>query len=31
MTLDNGGQVDVQLDEQFRVVGTEGEDEPDDS
>ena len=26
VTLDDGGQVDVQLDENFQVVGTEGDD-----
>ena len=26
MTLDNGNQVDVQLDENFKVVGDEGDD-----
>ena len=30
VTLDNGSQVDVQLDEDFRVVGTEGESGGDD-
>jgi uncharacterized membrane protein YkoI len=30
VTLENGDQVDVQLDEAFTVVGTEGEAEPDD-
>ena len=27
VTLDSGGQVDVQLDERFNVVGSEGDDE----
>jgi hypothetical protein len=27
VTLDSGGQVDVQLDEAFNVVGSEGDDE----
>ena len=27
VTLDDGSQVDVQLDEQFRVVGSEADDE----
>ena len=27
VTLDGGGQVDVQLDEAFTVVGSEGDDE----
>ncbi len=27
VTLDDGSQVDVQLDEQFKVVGSEGDDE----
>lgn len=27
VTLDDGNQVDVQLDEDFRVVGTEGDDD----
>ncbi|MFE4002324.1 PepSY domain-containing protein [Nocardioides sp. YIM B13467] len=27
VTLDNGNQVDVQLDEDFQVVGTEGDDD----
>ena len=30
VTLDNGDQVDVQLDEDFRVVGTETESGPDE-
>jgi uncharacterized membrane protein YkoI len=32
VTLDDGSQVDVQLDERFNVVGSEGDDEsePDD-
>jgi hypothetical protein len=30
VTLDSGEQVDVQLDEDFVVVGTEGETEPED-
>ena len=30
MTLDDGSQVDVQLDEDFQVVGTEGDDAADD-
>ena len=31
VTLDDGTQVDVQLDESFQVVGTEGEGTGDDS
>ena len=31
VTLEGGRQVDVQLDERFRVVGNEGDDEPEDS
>ena len=31
VTLDNGSQVDVQLDENFNVVGDEAEDESDDA
>jgi uncharacterized membrane protein YkoI len=30
VTLDDGRQVDVQLDEQFRVVSSEADDETDD-
>jgi uncharacterized membrane protein YkoI len=30
VTLDDGTQVDVQLDEDFTVVGVEGDDLPDD-
>lgn len=30
VTLDDGSQVDVQLDENFAVVGTEGEDSTED-
>jgi uncharacterized membrane protein YkoI len=30
VTLDNGNQVDVQLDENFNVVGDEGDDNGDD-
>jgi uncharacterized membrane protein YkoI len=30
VTLDDGSQVDVQLDDDFAVVGTEGESEKDD-
>lgn len=30
VTLDDGSQVDVQLDEQFNVVGSEGETGPED-
>jgi len=30
VTLDDGTQVDVQLDEQFKVVGDERDDAPDD-
>ena len=30
VTLDDGRQVDVQLDERFRVVGSEGEDAAED-
>ena len=31
VTLDDGTQVDVQLDEDFQVVGTEGDDTDDES
>jgi uncharacterized membrane protein YkoI len=31
VTLDDGSQVDVQLDENFNVVGDENEDESDDA
>ncbi len=31
VTLENGRQVDVQLDESFTVVGTEGEDTSEDA
>jgi uncharacterized membrane protein YkoI len=31
VTLDNGKQVDVQLDENFNVVGDEAEDQSDDA
>jgi uncharacterized membrane protein YkoI len=31
VTLDDGSQVDVQLDEDFNVVGSEGDSEEDDS
>lgn len=31
VTLEDGGQVDVQLDEEFRVVGTEDEGRDDDT
>jgi uncharacterized membrane protein YkoI len=30
VTLDNGSQVDVQLDENFNVVGSEGDDDGSD-
>ena len=30
VTLDDGTQVDVQLDEEFTVVGVENDDQPDD-
>lgn len=30
VTLDDGSEVDVQLDEDFKVVGEEAEDRPDD-
>jgi hypothetical protein len=30
VTLDSGGQVDVQLDEQFKVVGSEADSESED-
>ncbi len=30
VTLDDGSQVDVQLDEQFKVVGSEGDSESED-
>jgi uncharacterized membrane protein YkoI len=30
VTLDNGNQIDVQLDENFNVVGDEGDDNGDD-